>query len=248
MDKVVVLTGASGVLGSAFIKRHAGSCQIVAVCNRRGLDYTSQNQRYVDPLDIKETTFSENENPVWAVQTDLTRPDAITKLCETVINRYGRIDLLVNNACATRYWRKLLISSPTVALGDAEHTFAVNVIAPLRLSLGFAAAFWTRREPEENFEAGRNIVNLSSTAGSYVYPDAGQTIYSASKAALNFASYHLSSELWAIGVRVNTVAPNSFPGIVSIDRVLDTIDQVDHGRETGKIVMVDRLTSKYSGN
>ncbi len=54
-------------------------------------------------------------------------------------------------------------------------------------------------------------MNISSTAGIYIYPGHGQSIYSASKAALNYLSMHMGDEFSSIGVRVNALAPTSFP-------------------------------------
>jgi NAD(P)-dependent dehydrogenase (short-subunit alcohol dehydrogenase family) len=73
----------------------------------------------------------------------------------------------------------------------------------------------------------------------YVYPDQGQAVYSATKAALNFVTYHLASELWHIGIRVNAIAPNTFPGLVPTDRVVKEIMAFDASEETGRIVTLE---------
>jgi NAD(P)-dependent dehydrogenase (short-subunit alcohol dehydrogenase family) len=90
-----------------------------------------------------------------------------------------------------------------------------------------------------NRELNRNIVNVSSLSGSSVYADQGQAIYSASKAALNHLTRHQAAEYSAFGVRANAVAPNSFPGIVSLDQVVSAIVRLDEDSVTGRILAVD---------
>jgi NAD(P)-dependent dehydrogenase (short-subunit alcohol dehydrogenase family) len=117
----------------------------------------------------------------------------------------------------------------------ADSVMRVNVFGPLRLSIGIANRFW-RLDPDANLENNRNIVNVSSTSGIFVYPDLGQGLYAMSKAALNNLTYHLASDLWDIGIRVNAVAPDSFPSRISTDAVLDAIVDFDQSDETGQVL------------
>lgn len=221
------------MLGSAFIRRYQTQYRIVAVHNQHGLPFPSQNQSFIDPLDPGKA-LPENEDPVYAIRADLSNEQAIEDLCLDVVKQFRSVDLLINAAVAGR-WRRFL--SPA-ALSDAELSMQVNVLAPVRLAIGFARHCWSL-QVQQNIRRRRNIVNISSTAGLYVYPDLGLGLYSACKAALNFATYHLASEYWDIGVRVNAVAPDSFPGRVSIDRVLDQIRAFDSSEETGRLVALD---------
>jgi NAD(P)-dependent dehydrogenase (short-subunit alcohol dehydrogenase family) len=229
-DRICVLTGASGLLGTAFIKRCSIDYKIVAIHNSHDL---KPPQKLVDPL---YTSFPIENPPVDAMRADLSKPEVIDQLCADIITKYGKVDLLINAACH-RNWQHMLADN---ALDELEESFAVNVLAPMRLSVGFAKKFWETQPYERNVEQNRNIINLSSTAGSYVYPDSNQTVYSATKAALNYATYHMANEFWDIGVRVNSIAPNTFPAIVATERVLDTIEALDQSNETGRLVLIDR--------
>jgi NAD(P)-dependent dehydrogenase (short-subunit alcohol dehydrogenase family) len=80
---------------------------------------------------------------------------------------------------------------------------------------------------------------VSSTAGIFVYPGQGQSAYAASKAALNTFTLHLADELEMVGVRVNAVAPNSFPSIVAESEVVNAIAELDAGKLNGEILVVD---------
>jgi NAD(P)-dependent dehydrogenase (short-subunit alcohol dehydrogenase family) len=143
---------------------------------------------------------------------------------------------VIINAAAYRSFGSLLAAG---GAETAQYSMEVNVVAPLRLSIACAQRFWVGRT-SENLRENRNIVNISSTAGRYVYPDSGQAVYAASKAALDHLNYHLASELWNIGVRVNAVAPNTFPALVDTPRVLDAIVALDRGDQTGEIIVIDR--------
>ena len=83
----------------------------------------------------------------------------------------------------------------------------------------------------------RNIVNVSSTSGAYVF--AGQGGYSASKAALNMLTCHMADEFAAIGIRVNAVAPDTFPQRVSTESVCDAIARVDQQPISGRLLLLE---------
>jgi NAD(P)-dependent dehydrogenase (short-subunit alcohol dehydrogenase family) len=231
MNRTCLLTGASGTLGSAFIARFADVYDIVAVRLTHPVYAATTDQQFVDP-------FSGQQQPrpgVRSVVTDLTDPQAVNDLISLLRREMGQIDLLLN-AAAIRAWQPLLRpDSDTVA----ARVFDVNVIGLLRLTTGVARAFWCA-DPAANIAANRCVVNISSIAGCYVYPDLGQAMYAASKAALNHLTYHLASEFWDIGVRVNAVAPDTFPGRVATDAVLDAIRDLDAGDQTGQIVPIRR--------
>lgn len=234
MNRLCLLTGASGQFGRAFVKRYASEFEIVAVYNRHEADFATQDQTVFDPLDPARPRPG-NEHPAFAIRADLATVEGAHQVCAQVIERCRRIDLLIN-AAVHRRWASLLSSE---ALADADTAIEVNVLAPLRLAAGFARLFW-RAHVDENIQRNRNIINISSTAGCYVYPDLGQAIYATTKAALNHATYHMASEFWDLGVRVNALAPDTFPGRVRTERVLDAVMALDRGSETGRVVRVER--------
>lgn len=232
--RVCLLTGASGELGTAFCRRHADRYDIVAVYHSRLPQLVSQVSSLADPL-APGAELAENGHPVFAVQADLTRDEDLARLLEVALARFGRIDLLVNAAAWSTRERVL---DQHLFPDSLERHLATNVVAPARLALAVARACWQDR-PEENQACNRNVVNVSSTGGLYVYPDAGQAAYGTSKAALNFLTVHLASEFRLLNVRVNATAPNTFPQLVPTRRVLDSIVRLDEGDMTGEILLLD---------
>lgn len=245
VNRVCLLTGASGPLGTEFIRRCAGRYEFIAVHHLNTVSFATEHQEFVDPL-FPERELRINDRKVYSIRADLRQAGEIDRTIAEAKDRFGRIDLLINGA-AVRYWSGVLARG---GIDCAEEVLQVNVIAPLRLSVGLAHALWSA-DPEANIKANRNVVNISSTGGLFVYPDLGQAVYGASKAALNHLTHHLASEFWDIGVRVNALAPDTFPGRVSLGDVIESILTLDNSNVTGQVVRLDqrsRLDAAAGGN
>jgi NAD(P)-dependent dehydrogenase (short-subunit alcohol dehydrogenase family) len=238
--RVCLLTGAGGTLGNAFCRRYASDYDIVAVCRRRRPAAVSQYETFVDPLQ-PEAELPENAAGVFVVHADLEKPADVDRVVDVALARFGRVDVLVNNAAYSN-WHPHGLVDGDASLQDLDRHFAVNVGVPLRLATRVAQRFWMHRDAE-NVEHNRNVVNVSSLAGSKVFPHQGQAVYASSKAALNQLTRHLASEFADFGVRVNAVAPNSFPSIVSTGTVAQAIARLDQDSVTGRILAVDATVS-----
>jgi NAD(P)-dependent dehydrogenase (short-subunit alcohol dehydrogenase family) len=240
--KVCLLTGAGGRLGSEFCRRFAAKYAIAAVCRRRGVDgVPDQNQRMFDPLD-PGTAVAENQSDIFVIRANLAAAQETTRIVELTMARFGRIDFLVN--AAVYYHWSPMIDDDALAM-SAEQQFLINAIVPLRLSLAVVRACWRDRQAD-NAAYNRCIVNVSSTSGLHVYPGTGQSIYSASKAALNYLTCHMADEFRRIGIRVNGVAPTSFPSIVKTETVAAAIDRMMESDITGRLLVLDREREYYS--
>jgi NAD(P)-dependent dehydrogenase (short-subunit alcohol dehydrogenase family) len=229
-----LLTGASGRLGLAFCRALANRYEIVAVYNTRLPMFPSQELSYIDPLHL-DAQLPANVHRIWTVRADLRDEAEISRVVDVALARLGEVDLLVNAAGAS-YWGDFL-DEKRVLDSWAEQS-AINVLAPVRLTHELCMRSW-RSTTEENRRHNRNVVNVSSTAGVFVYPGQGQSAYAASKAALNTFTLHLADELEMVGVRVNAVAPNSFPSIVAESEVVNAIAELDAGKLNGEILVVD---------
>jgi NAD(P)-dependent dehydrogenase (short-subunit alcohol dehydrogenase family) len=234
--RVCLLTGAGGTLGSAFCRLYSDSYDIVAVYRTRRPTAVSQHESFVDPF-APTADLPENEDRIFAVRADLEEAADVDRVVDVALARFGRVDLLVNNAAYSN-WHPHGMVDGDAALRDLERHFAVNVGLPLRLAIRLGQRSWMHRD-QDNRKHNRNIVNVSSLAGSRVFAGRGQGVYAASKAALNQLTRHLASEFAVFGVRVNAVAPNSFPAIISTDSVAHAIARLDGESVTGRILAID---------
>ena len=174
-EKVVVITGGSSGIGRAAALRFANQGDKVLITGRRA-----------GPV---EQTMAEHKNIAGVIADTSSVEDARRTISEAV-ERWGRVDALVNNAGA----------GAILPLSDAEadriaDIFAVNVLGP---SLLVRAAL-----PYLKATQG-TIINISSTFGHR--PAAGLSHYAASKAALEHLTRCWALELAPLGIRVNAVA------------------------------------------
>ena len=126
-------------------------------------------------------------------QADLADEVAVARLVPSVVQRYGRLDVLVNNAGIS--WPVPHADLSGLSAGDWRRLLEVNLIAPWLLC---TAALPALRE------SGGCVVNVTSHAG--VRPKGSSIGYAASKAALNHVTRLLAAALGP-EVRVNAVAP-----------------------------------------
>jgi NAD(P)-dependent dehydrogenase (short-subunit alcohol dehydrogenase family) len=112
---------------------------------------------------------------------------------ETVMQRYGRIDVLVNNAATNPQFGPLLDAD----LDVVRKIFDTNAIAALRLTQ-LAVDAWMRG-------SGGSVINMASVAG--IKPEPLTGAYNMSKAALIALTRTLARELGPAGIRVNAIAP-----------------------------------------
>jgi NAD(P)-dependent dehydrogenase (short-subunit alcohol dehydrogenase family) len=233
--RVCLLTGAAGTFGHAFCRLHANRYAIAAIYHRIVPALASQETTFFDPFD-PAAPVADNDNQVFGIQADLATQDGCEWAVQAALDRFGSIDLVVH-AAARSVWGNVLESDDL--LSGAEAQFSINVLAPLRLSALVARRDWAHHDAAENSAANRNIVGLSSTAGVRLYEQRGQSVYGASKAALNHLLCHLADEFTGIGVRVNVIAPDSFPEPVPLADVVDAVTDLDRSGVTGKVLLLD---------
>jgi NAD(P)-dependent dehydrogenase (short-subunit alcohol dehydrogenase family) len=138
----------------------------------------------------------ENEtDSVHFIAADLSKPEGTQKVVNEIIEKFGRLDILVNN----------MGGSETPAGGfavlsdeDWESSFQTNLLAPVRLDRGFLPGMINRREGV--------IIHIASIQAKLPLYDSTLP-YSAAKAALVNYSKSLSNEVASKGVRVLTVSP-----------------------------------------
>lgn len=232
--RVCLITGASGLLGSRLCDKFRQTYRVAAVHLRHRLTIPTQYQEVIDPLNHSQP-LAENEWRVFGINADLTNDSELERIVDLVLARFDNVDVLINAAGSC-------IARPVIAdeqlMQSAEYQFRINALVPLKLTKLLLDRAW-RISASDNARANRNVINISSIAGVEVFSNGGYVGYGASKAALNFLTCSLAQELRPFGVRVNAIAPNSFPSAVSIDRVVAVIEELNTSTICGKIMVLD---------
>lgn len=184
---VALVTGGSKGIGRGIAEALIAEGAHVVICARHAdeLNATAEDLRALAP--------GGSDAGVLAVPADLTDAGDRENLVSETLERFGRIDTLVNNAGAAGGAGTLEETS----LDDWRELFELNLFAVVAL---------TKAVVPRMQEQGRGrIVNVSSENGEQPYPD--MIHYNASKAALNSFSKALSKQYAADGILVNTVSP-----------------------------------------
>lgn len=176
-QQVVLISGCSSGIGLALARAFQLRDCIVVATARRALDVAALRQAGLHALPL-----------------DVTRPDSITKVVDSVQQEYGQLDILINNAGYGQFGA-LLDLEPE----DLQRQFETNVFAPMALT---RAALPLLRKT-----SAARIVNIGSASGILTTPFAGA--YCASKAALHSLSDALRMELAPFGIFVITVQPGA---------------------------------------
>jgi 3-oxoacyl-[acyl-carrier protein] reductase len=179
--KVAIVTGASKGIGAGIAKALGAEGAAVVV------NYASSKEgadRVVD-------TITSSGGTAIAVQGDVSQAADVRRLFEEAHERFGDIDVLVNNAAVFQF-------DPLEAVSEAEfhRQFNTNVLGPVLMT----------QEALKHFGPdGGSIINISSVASTK--PKANSSIYAATKGALDSITAMLARELGDRKIRVNAIAP-----------------------------------------
>jgi NAD(P)-dependent dehydrogenase (short-subunit alcohol dehydrogenase family) len=181
--RVVIVTGASSGLGARFARVLDGAGARVVLAARR--------------LDRLEKLAAELGDAL-AVACDLSDPDAPRTLVEATLERYGAVDVLVNNA-----------GTDVLAPALEEPIDAFRGVLEVNLVAAFALSQLAARSMIETGRGG-TIVNVASLWGLVGVGQIPMASYAASKGGLVNLTRELAAQWARKGVRVNTLAPGWF--------------------------------------
>jgi len=195
--RVAVVTGGGRGLGFEIARALCAAGTRVAVCGRQA-----------DALSAAASSLDPSGRSVMAVVCDVRDERAVAEMVRAVRDRFGRIDILVNNSGiagpTSRLWE--------CSLREWQDTQAVNV----------TGAFLCCRAvlPVMIGQGSGSIVTVGSVAGKR--PSSGRAAYAASKSALVGLTRTLALEAGAYGIRVNLVTP----GAIDSPRFQEVIGQL----------------------
>jgi 3-oxoacyl-[acyl-carrier protein] reductase len=182
-DKVVVITGGASGVGLALASRLVREGARVTVVDRDA-----------DALDQCVAALASDR--LLPLQADVSQPGDALGYVAATLRRFGRIDAFHNNAAIVGPQAALM----DFRLEDFEHIFAVNVRGVL---LGMQAVGRAMRD-----SGGGTMVTTSSVSGQRSSrPEAGLSIYGASKAAIIRLSQQAALEFAPFGIRINVICP-----------------------------------------
>jgi 3-oxoacyl-[acyl-carrier protein] reductase len=179
--RTVVITGGSRGLGAGIVRSFLDSGDNVATCAR---SITPEVEAWLSDPALAERFFFQ--------ATDIADREDTTQFVKAVMDRFGRIDVLVNNAGVARDGI-LAINADD----DIDTVLDLNLRGTIHITKLVIRRMLTR--------GGGAIVNISSIVGLSGYR--GLSVYSATKAALDGFTRSLSRELGSRGITVNSVAP-----------------------------------------
>lgn len=217
--KTAIVTGGTRGIGFSIVKTFLDNGANVALLGSRK-----------DSVDAALAKLTEYGDRVMGLWPDLLNPEEVKRDFEAVRAKYGRVDILANNAG---------ISSKTsfydYTLEEFEKVMDLNVTAV------FVCAQAAARIMKE--QGGGVIINTSSMVGEYGQPSGCS--YPASKFAVNGLVKSLSRELAKDGIRVNAVAP----GVTRTDMLAnlpkEMVDRVSAGIPLGRVGEPEDIAHAY---
>jgi NAD(P)-dependent dehydrogenase (short-subunit alcohol dehydrogenase family) len=190
-DMVAIVTGASRGLGKAIALAYAAEGATVVACSRpaspTGLSGTA---------DDTASEIRANGSEALGISCDVTDDAQVKDMVERVMEAYGRIDVLVNNAGI------MIINEPLLDIEPHrwDNLMSVNIRGPYLCCRHILPVMISQKSG--------SVVNIGSRMGKELIPGGG-TAYSASKAALHMVTYALAEEMQPHNIAVNVLSPGS---------------------------------------
>ncbi len=182
MSKVALITGAGRGIGK----------QIALTLSKEGYNIVLNFRTLSDDIKKLKKEIESNNVEVLLAEGDVSNFDDCKRFVDDAIAKFGKIDVLVNNAGITK---DMLIAR--MKEEDFIHVLDVNLVGTFNVTKNVVTYMMKARE-------GR-IINISSVVG--ISGNAGQANYSASKAGIIGFTKSLAKELSSRNILVNAIAP-----------------------------------------
>jgi len=207
--RVVIVTGGSRGLGAGLVQAYLDAGELVATCSRTPTDQTDAWAK--EPATADRFLF---------VPADLAKSEDAQVFVKAVIAKWGRVDVLVNNAGVARDGILAMVPDD-----DVDTVIDLNLKGTI---------YVTRLVSRRMLARGRgHIVNISSIVGRSGYR--GLAVYSATKAALDGFTRALARELGSRGIIVNGVAPGYLRTEMSHGLDEEQLGQIERRTPAGRL-------------
>ena len=187
-DKVIIITGGAQGLGRAYALGmvEEGAKIVVSDVNREAAENTAKE-------------LQDKGGEALALETDVSNEKSTLEMADKTIDRFGRIDVLVNNAAILGRIRITRVPFYELDLKEWDQVLAVNLTGTL---LCCRAVF-----PQMKNQRKGKIINISSSG--YFFGNPNYVHYVASKAGIIGLTRAMARELGAFGINVNCLAPGA---------------------------------------
>ena len=213
-NKIALITGSTRGIGKSIAKLFVQNGATVIICGRN----VENSKKTIDEI-FNETNVDKEK--MFPIDLDISNKESIKNAVDTVINKFNKIDILINNAGITSNV-SLLESTDE----DFFNMFNINFFGVVTL---------TREVVKYMKDTGGSIINTSSMVGTY--GGRNQSAYASSKFAINGLTKSLAKELGIYNIRVNAVAP----GVVETDMMSIVTDEMKAGLQ--RMIPLNRLAN-----
>jgi 3-oxoacyl-[acyl-carrier protein] reductase len=180
INKVAIVTGAAGGIGSAVSERLAKDGFTIIV------NYAGKTE----PAEALVARIESAGGRAVAAKADIADAAAVARMFDTAEAAFGGVDVLVNNAGI------MLLAT----IGDSD-----DALFDRQIAVNLKGSFNTLREASRRLRDGGRIVNISSSVVGLLQPTYG--VYAATKAAVEAMTSVLAKELRGRNITVNAIAP-----------------------------------------
>lgn len=210
MNKIAIITGASRGIGREIAKQLArNSIKVIA----------NYNHSEKEAIDLKKELEKENIM-IDIVKADVTKREEVKKLVQFTLEKYHKIDILINNAGISEY---KIFTDET----DEDWNRIINT--------NLYSAFVMSQEVIPNMIHYKNgcIINISSVWG--IVGASLEVLYSISKAGINGMTKALAKELGPSNIRVNAIAPGDIDTDMNANLSKEELNDLKEQTPLGRI-------------
>lgn len=186
-EKVVVVTGSARGIGRRIAERFYAAGAKVALCS---ISKTGKEE-------LMQEIAGDDRSRIMALSADVSRPEEVAAFLQAVVDAFGTIDVLVNNA-------GIYSKEDTCEVTEERY----DKVMDANLKSVFFACQWFFKHHLAAGTTG-NVVNIASVSSVTYVPD--NALYNVSKAGVVTLTKTFARDMGKHGIRVNAVGPGSIP-------------------------------------